>query len=184
METKTLEKVELVFKTIFVFCIFFLGFASSILWNEHVEEVEILEQEINGNFRDMCYTNLQPSPFISADKANMHKFNYQSEEFTLDFSDMGLRISSVTPSGSMRPGIPDGAILLLVDVFNESDVHVGDVISLKRENDKKNLLHRVVNITNDGNGTMYITKGDNNRVADKRTWRFEDIKDKLVGVLW
>jgi len=174
------NKLENSLKIGLLFAIFLFGFSISQVWNEHTEAVE--STDLIGNLPYMCYTDLQPSPFLSDQEPRPYKYNYKLEDFTIDLSDETFRVSRAAPTGSMRPGIPDGAILLLVEP-KKSEVKVGDIISLKRE-DKNNLLHRVINITTINNQTIYITKGDNNKLRDASNWTFSDINDKLIGVFW
>ena len=64
----------------------------------------------------------------------------------------------VIVSGSMEPELPVGSVCL-VDC-QQKEPEVGDIISYKAQD--AIITHRVIEKTDDG----YITKGDNNSVAD------------------
>jgi len=77
----------------------------------------------------------------------------------------------------MLPTIPRNAILIEVPII-ENELVIGDIIIIKGED--YNIVHRIVNITEEG----YITKGDNNNVVDPKVCQIDDLKRKVVGVLW
>jgi signal peptidase I len=64
----------------------------------------------------------------------------------------------------------------------EEDLHVGDIISFKDNEDI--IVHRIIDIGSDDRGTYYITKGDNNNAVDQNKVRFEDIKGKVVILIY
>ena len=76
-------------------------------------------------------------------------------------------------SGSMEPYLMTGSMALINTKATFDDIEVGDIVVYRREADDKNIIHRVVDITDDG----LIMKGDANRVTDP-TIVTEDI---LVG---
>ena len=45
------------------------------------------------------------------------------------------------------------------------------------------IVHRVIDIGTDSEGTYFITKGDNNNIVDGKV-RFEDIEFITIGVIW
>jgi hypothetical protein len=90
-------------------------------------------------------------------------------------------IAQFTDTNSMDP---------LIDIYANSieispvkdQLKVGDIISY--QSDSKTIIHRIVLISEDENGTFYITKGDNNNLPDKYKVRFEQIKGFVVGILY
>lgn len=64
----------------------------------------------------------------------------------------------------------------------EDNLHVGDIISF---NDNEDIvIHRIIDIGSDEQGTYYITKGDNNNIVDQNKVRFIDIKGKVVMLIY
>ena len=90
--------------------------------------------------------------------------------------------SSFTDTNSMDPLLDAGANGIEIKPQFEDDIHVGDVISYKTE--KGIIIHRVIEIGTDEEGTYYIVKGDNNPIADKDKIRFEDVQGILVAVVY
>ena len=82
-------------------------------------------------------------------------------------------------SGSMEPAIPIGSVLLTKP---SSAYQVEDVITFRDiENPNYLITHRIVEVENLENGSLYVTKGDANEDADSE--RIE--KDLVVGkVIW
>ncbi|HUZ89028.1 MAG TPA: signal peptidase I [Candidatus Acidoferrales bacterium] len=72
-------------------------------------------------------------------------------------------------SGSMRPDIPVGA-LIIVQRVSPDQLRVGDVISFTRpDNPAETITHRIYKISNTSAGRVYQTKGDANPLPDN--WR-------------
>jgi signal peptidase len=71
----------------------------------------------------------------------------------------------VVRTGSMRPGLPVGTIVL-VRPLPASRAAVGEVVAIVRA-DGRRILHRVVRARPAGGGAVTLTlRGDRNRVAD------------------
>jgi len=128
-----------------------------------------------------CYTNLQPSPFLTHNQVNPFTENPSSGYVKIEIKDREFYTLLVSNTGSMRPAIPDYADMLAIKPKKE-DLFVGDIISFKCNS--KQILHRIINISNE----IYITKGDNNADNDLMSFgcqtKFEDINGKIVGVLY
>ena len=73
----------------------------------------------------------------------------------------GLRLCSVE-SGSMVPTIPTGSLCVVTTRADYEDIEVGDVVVYIRASDGKRIIHRVIEITEDG----MVTKGDHNSIDD------------------
>ena len=72
-------------------------------------------------------------------------------------------------SGSMRPTVPVGSIVVLAPAAAD-DLVVGDVITFARpDRPGEFVTHRIVRVENDGTGLLLVTKGDANPVED--AWR-------------
>jgi hypothetical protein len=85
-------------------------------------------------------------------------------------------IASFTPTGSMLPTLSSRNLAIQMKPENESDVRVGDIVAYQRED--YIVVHRVVDITENGNITYYQVKGDNNREYDPFWIPF----DKIIGI--
>lgn len=80
-------------------------------------------------------------------------------------------------TGSMEPAIKTGDYLISKKVKSD-DIKVGDIITFIDENTI--ITHRVSEIINQNEETMFITKGDGNNVEDDTTVMSENIVSKYV----
>lgn len=90
-------------------------------------------------------------------------------------------LSEYAETGSMRPILDAGANGIRIAPKNESEIKVGDIVTF--ESNGELLVHRVIKIGKDDEGTYFITKGDNNWFSDGKI-RFEQIKYITVGVIY
>lgn len=76
----------------------------------------------------------------------------------------GYQLKTVL-SGSMEPGIKTGSIIAVKPGGDMTRFIEGDVITF-REKDETLITHRVVEVIQSGENTLYRTKGDNNNGVD------------------
>ena len=128
-----------------------------------------------------CYTNLQPSlPYFKGNNLifegeNYLKINYKNNK--------KIFLNSVLNTGSMRPAISDDSLLLTIKP-EQNNLNIGDIIIFNSILINYSIGHRIINIKQEGNQTLYITKGDNNDIEDEEKVKFENIKYKVIGVLY
>ena len=84
----------------------------------------------------------------------------------------GLRLCAVQ-SGSMEPNIPTWSLCIVNSHADYDDIEVGDVVVYVRRSDGKRIIHRVIEITEEG----MITKGD----ANGRDDGVSVFRDNLFG---
>jgi len=72
---------------------------------------------------------------------------------------------SVIYSGSMRPNLEVGDVVLVSDI-NVEQIKVGDIIQYKTQNMILPVIHRVIDIYEENNNLFFITKGDANANPD------------------
>ena len=89
-------------------------------------------------------------------------------------------ISKYAATGSMKPVFDENANGIRIVPQNPSELKIGDIISYGEQN----IVHRIIEIGEDENGTYYLTQGDNNQVSDGVKIRFSDIKYLTIGVLY
>lgn len=90
-------------------------------------------------------------------------------------------LSRYAPTGSMLPVLDEKSNGIRIVPKSEEQIKIGDIITF--EQDGYSIIHRVVEIGKDEQGTYFITKGDNNNITDGKI-RFEDIKYVTIGILW
>lgn len=135
------------------------------------------QQKIAIDLPSKCYTDLQPSNYFKFGAYTTAPFE-ESETGVKIFIEDDFEIVRTLESGSMRPALPSSSSRILVKVKPE-DIHVGDILVMTRINNS-DLEHRVIKIED---GT-YTTKGDNNNIADSENWTIQDVRGKVVGVLY
>lgn len=88
-------------------------------------------------------------------------------------------VTYIITSGSMEPQVKAGSVVLVKPVPAEK-VKAGDIIAFSSPiNSQQTIVHRVISVEEKQNAEVFITKGDNNNVAD----RWEVPSDLLRGVM-
>jgi len=80
-------------------------------------------------------------------------------------------------SGSMEPGIQTGSIIAVKPVSDGNNLKKNDVITFK-EDAETLITHRIIEVTETKNGSLYTTKGDNNDGPDRE----QVLADNVIGV--
>lgn len=91
---------------------------------------------------------------------------------------------SAIATGSMKPGINPGDVVLVKKVQDKADIdalQIGDIIQFKKESILVN--HRIIDIVEEEDEMKYRTKGDNNSAQDADLVAAEDIKGTIVEVI-
>jgi len=84
---------------------------------------------------------------------------------------------SVIATGSMEPEIAVGDIV--ISMKDPKEIQVGDVIEFYR--DEAWIVHRVIEIKNEGGGPLYVTKGDNNPVPDSDLVDPRTVRGRMIA---
>lgn len=91
----------------------------------------------------------------------------------------GYQLKTVL-SGSMEPGIQTGSIIAVEPGGDMTRFTENDVITYR--NDEQTLVtHRIVEVIQSGEHTMYVTKGDNNNDADLNPVLSENVVAEYSG---
>jgi len=90
-------------------------------------------------------------------------------------------INKYAPTGSMIPVLDKGANGISIKPNSEDDLHIGDIITFRENNEL--IVHRIIEKGIDENGIYFITKGDNNNVSDGKI-RFSQIEGVLVALIY
>ena len=84
---------------------------------------------------------------------------------------------------SMQPVIGGNSTIIEFVPQDPSDIKVCDIVGYGGPGEERWGLHRIVEIGQDEEGTYYVTKGDNNLVADGKV-RFKDIHYVVLAVVY
>ncbi len=117
--------------------------------------------------------------------------SYTIQENQIIISEEGVYINienatwvSYSNTNSMDPVLDSTANGIEIPVTQESILKVGDIVSYEAEWNETLVSHRIVDINEDENGVYYTLKGDNNSTQDPDKVRIEQIKYKLVAIIY
>jgi len=88
----------------------------------------------------------------------------------------------VGPTGSMRPILDDGVIVLELPVSSVDALYPGDIIIY--DLDGTRVIHRIIGLGWDEVGWYAIAKGDSNPVADPEKVRFSQVRGVVGGIIY
>jgi|SRR5699024_7435840 len=91
----------------------------------------------------------------------------------------GYQLKTVL-SGSMEPDIKTGSIIAVKPGGDMTRFEQGDVITFQ-EDANKLVTHRVIDVSQSGENTMYQTKGDNNSSPDAQPVLSENVVAQYTG---
>ena len=80
-------------------------------------------------------------------------------------------------SGSMEPVLKTGGLIF---VKSFSNYQTNDIITVKTDNPKNTVTHRVVTINNQDNQISYEIKGDANQTKDIQPVKHENVVGKVI----
>lgn len=163
MEKNKIIKMLMVIEAILIFS---LGFISFIILNEN----NLTEFPLSVN----SYEKVSPSNYIEEKNILVYK-----DRIVIMVDNPSL--SNYADTNSMLPVLDIGANGVRIVPKSESEINIGDIISFEFED--KIVVHRVISIGKDQEGTYFITKGDNNEVDDGKV-RFKDIRAKTIAIIY
>lgn len=143
-------------------------------------------------------TTAQPSTYFGGDKEKtkiLLEDDGVRKILTIPFKEGdNIGFGEATSTGSMREAISDDTITIILLDITEEDLQIGDIISINSERVKlhdpkinlstTSLLHRVSDIRKINGTTYYQTKGDNLEKPDSVWWTINDVKGKVIGILY
>jgi signal peptidase I len=116
----------------------------------------------------------------SNDYIKDNQIEIQDDKIIIHVKDASLAYYAATHS--MDPILNSNANGIEIIPKTEQDIKIGDIVAYQDSNDL--IVHRVIEISKDNQGTYYTLKGDNNTLQDPTKVRFSQIKYKLIGVLY
>ncbi|MBI4153947.1 signal peptidase I [Candidatus Woesearchaeota archaeon] len=118
-----------------------------------------------------------PTPYVSDDFLEL-----TSSSLIVNLSEM--KLVQYADTGSMEPVLFAGATGIEVPVHSPEELHVGDIVSYEAGWIGGLVTHRIVEIGENEGGLYYVLKGDTNSAEDPEWVRFNQVKYRLVGVLY
>jgi len=87
------------------------------------------------------------------------------------------------PTGSMRPTIYPGSLVIVQKVNNPDQIQVGNIIEFSPSWFNGSVVHRVVAEESTPGGLLYTTKGDNNTSPDPLPTSFSKVTGKVTLII-
>lgn len=121
----------------------------------------------------------RPSPYDRIKEEQIHVYH---DKVIIDIQDP--QWAGFSDTNSMDPLIDMGVNAIEIVPKSAQEIHIGDVISYESEYADGTIIHRVIEIGEDNEGTYFILKGDNNQSKDPGRIRFHQVKRILVAVIY
>ncbi len=159
---------------VLIFIVFGLGWLSHLLYGQ-----------LSNNNAELPISDLLE--FSAKERASPYDW-VKENQITISKDNISIDIQNpqwaiFTNTNSMDPIIDETSHAIQVIPQKEEDIHVGDIISFASNEIDGIVIHRVVDIGNDGEWYA-LTKGDNNTMADPQRVRFTQIERVLVAIIY
>ena len=163
--------IEKLIKASIIFLIGFLSANVAGLFLIYGSEIPTSLSNFSLSFNS---NNSAPFDFVKENQIQVY-----DDKIVIDIK--GASISSYAPTGSMLPVLDKGSNGIRIVPESEAEIHIGDIITFNQDN--MLIVHRVIEIGSDSEGTYFITKGDNSPINDGKI-RCKDIKYITIGIIW
>jgi len=91
---------------------------------------------------------------------------------------IGGRVYTIAPTGSMRPTLDEGSVVM-AEVVGWEQLHQGDIV-IYRATDGDEVIHRLYA----RRGDHWIVLGDNNTAVDRETVTAENLLGRVCGIFY
>ena len=109
--------------------------------------------------------------FVLSEKALMLKYDK-------------LNLSSVTDTKSMLPTISYEHTAIFTNKFDPKKLVVGNIIAYESDSFDIPIMHRIIEVKNDGSSVCYILQGDNNLSPDPECVKPAKVVGLVVGIIF
>ena len=115
-----------------------------------------------------------------SDKINQNSIEVYEDKVVIKIGNASL--SKYAGTQSMVPVFDKGANGIRIIPENEKCIELGDIVTYESDNGDL-IVHRVIEIGEDEQGTYFVVKGDNNLFSDGKI-RFSQIRYITIGILY
>jgi len=116
-----------------------------------------------------------PSDWISEDQIKVY-----DDKVVLELE--GTTWASFTDTNSMDPFLDETANAIEIMPESAKEIQNGDIISYQSKDSV--IIHRVIYVGEDIEGTYYLVQGDNNNYPDPVKVRFNEVVGVLVAIIY
>lgn len=159
-----------------IFIVFGLGWISHLMYSQFSDQNK---ESPLGLVEDVLFPGKeQASPH---DWIKQNQIHVSEDNISIDIKNPQWAI--FTNTNSMDPVIDETSHAIEIIPEIKEDIHVGDIVSYTSPKFDGVIIHRVIELGNDGDWYA-LTKGDNNTVVDPEKVRFEQIERVLVAIIY
>ncbi len=182
------KALPLIFVIVFVF-----GWFCSSAYSTVISQISFIspnpDYSMDANIQAADSQNSATDRYIFKNKERVSPFDWISEDNIHLYKDRVVielnnpQWAVFTDTNSMDPVIDLGTHAIEIIPESTEEIHVGDIISYNSDYAEGTIIHRVVEIGNDGEWYSR-TKGDNNPFVDPGKIRFDQIQRVLVAIIY
>lgn len=166
-----------------VICAFLMGWMSHSIHDDLASALSTYHPESDLVSGNLVSSGLQTDELqMPADRIPSKAINVKNEEVVLDIENPEW--SKFTDTKSMDPVLGKGAYGIHIVPEEPSDITRGDIVAYNSEYAEGTIIHRIIEIGEDEEGTYYKLRGDNNPEPDPGKVRFEQIERVLVAIVY
>jgi len=195
MHNKSYSGDKMFKKLLLLICVFLLGVIATNIYSSYAaaqNDLQLPENNVAGGYEYQTENALNRALNMLHEKGTeiASPADRVLEEQILVLKDkvvlniQNAEWASFTDTNSMDPIIDAGANAIEVVPKSEGEVNVGDIVAYESDYAEGTIIHRIVYKGQDGKGTYYVLKGDNNPVNDPGKVRFEQIKKVVVAIIY
>lgn len=146
------------------------------------EKIKLIRRNINKSMKLLSYAVIVVLIFLGIFFAYYFvSLKMYEKNPTVNIPRFGL-YTIISPS--MEPAVKVYDVVVDMNVFKETDIKKGDIITfISNSNVSKGLTvtHRVIDVIKNQDGSLsYITKGDNNQKSDQAPVNYKDVVGKVL----
>ncbi len=130
---------------------------------------------------------LEDSIFPGRERSSPHDW-VKEEQIHINSDSVSIDIKNpqwavFTDTNSMDPLLDETSHAIEIVPEKKEDIHIGDIVSYKSAKLDGIVIHRIVDIGDDGDWYA-LAKGDNNTAVDPEKVRFGQIERVLVAIIY
>ena len=159
-------------KLLIFVAIFILGALCTSIYADLASSDPVITNPFSTSAREI------PSPGDRINQDNIHVYN---DRVIIDINNP--KWARFTNTNSMDPIIDEEAHAIEI-MPKEDSLKIGDIVAYKPKGYSGTVIHRIVDIKEDQEGTYYILQGDNNPRPDGQKVRYSQVKGVVVAILY
>ena len=95
-----------------------------------------------------------------------------------------VELRHVSNTGSMWPNLVGGGYVIISEIKDKDELKIGDIIIINQTVFGIEVVHRIIEKNQDGEGFYVVTSGDNLTKNDGKRIRFDQIVARVIGIMY